>query len=90
MFVFEIIQLKFISKFQRSVNFVVIWYLPTNMSELSLFLEIVNFYVRSLPYLLIVQTTWEGAPVALDETVAKLSEWWRTSLHQMRNLLIMF
>lgn len=45
------------------------------MSELSLFLEIVNFYVRSLPYLLIVQTTWEGAPVALDETVAKLSEW---------------
>lgn len=45
------------------------------MSELSLFLEIVNFYVRSLPYLFIVQTTWEGAPVALDETVTKLSEW---------------
>lgn len=37
------------------------------MSELRLFVGIVNLYVRCFTYLFIVQTTWERPSVALDE-----------------------
>lgn len=63
MLVFGIIKIKFVSNL-KNVLVVVIQYLPTNASELRLFLGIVNFYVRVFPYLFIVQNTWEG-PVAL-------------------------
>lgn len=39
----------------------------TNVSELRLFVGIVNLYVRFFTYLFIVQTTWERSTVALDE-----------------------
>lgn len=39
----------------------------TNVSELRLFVGIVNLYVRCFTYLFIVQTTWERPSVALDE-----------------------
>lgn len=64
MLVFRIIKIKFVSNLKSVLVVVIFKYLPTNASELRLFLGIVNFYVRVFPYLFIVQNTWEG-PVAL-------------------------